>query len=1000
MIPLPTRKVEALLAFLVLYPEEHAREKLASLFWGDFPDMQARSSLRNALTILRKHLDDHLFLAERESVRFNPVYPLWVDALEFEKQVNKFISEASPDSCLVDLELYQGDLLPDWYDDWVVPKREHYRNLYLNTLLRLTEGFRSRGQYENAVRSAQMVLLNDPSSERAHQHLMFCYVALGNRSAALRQYEECEHILRDDLGVRPMPATVRLYERIKESVAEHKPREAMLTNMPIPLTSFIGRERELEEVKPLLFNTRLLTLTGAGGSGKTRLAIRVATDLIESFKDGVWWVDLAPLMDQMLVPQAVASVLGIREMANQSLIEALTSYLREKDLLLVLDNCEHLVRACAHVAQTLLSVCPNVKILATSREGIGLTGETVWRVPGLSIPDRQHVPAVDTLTGYDGVRLFVERAAAVAPGFSLTQENAATVAQLCIRLDGIPLAIELATACVKVLTVEQIMMRLEDRYHLLIGGSRTALPRHRTLRATMDWSFKLLSEEERMLFRRLAVFAGTCSLDAVESICSGDGIAKDRVLILLASLIDKSLVTCESNDGTARYRLLDTIREYGQVKLQQSAESQRVRNRHLDFFLALAEKAETGLLGAEQLVWLRRLGAEHDNLRTALKWSEGDRNRVGAGLRLASALWRFWEIRGYLSEGREWLAALLSRSEAGDGRAQARAGALNTAGRLALFQSDFTAARLLLEESLATWQDLGPSGRWGVAISLMGLGRVAFRLDDFGRAQILYEASLAIFRELGSSGEWGIAASLMGLGIVASSQGDYARALALIEESLALCRKLGDQVGIAASLKYLGDVVYRQGDYGRTLALTEESLAISKALEDKVGIGMSLNHLGDVAYHYGDYDRAVALYGEGLEIFRQVGVKGSIVMSLNDIGQVALARGDRRRALALFRESISLAQELGSKWDIGWCLEGLAVVAALAEQPERAARLFGAVEAMFESIGVRVRPDDRADHDRNVAAVHSRLDEETFAKAWEQGRAMTVQQSIAYAIQF
>lgn len=997
-IHLPTRKVESLFAFLVLHPEEHAREKLAALFWGDFPDLQARTSLRTALTTLRKHLGEHLFLADSRSVQLNPDYPLWVDALEFEKQVTKFISESPLDPGTVDLQLYQGDLLADLYDDWVEPKREHYRDLYLSTLLRLTDYFRSRSQYENAVQVAQKLLMSDPGNERAHQHLMFCYLALGNRSAALRQYEECERILRDDLGVSPMPETLRLHERIKESITEQKPREAMLTNVPIPLTSFIGRQRELEEVKRLLFNTRLLTLRGAGGCGKTRLAIQVATDLVERFKDGVWWVELAPLMDEMLVPQVVASALGIREMANQSLIEALTSFLREKNLLLVLDNCEHLIGACAQFAQAVLSVCPNVKILTTSRQRIGLTGETVWRVPELSMPDLQHVPSAELLMGYDGIRLFVERAAAVASGFLLTEENASAVAQLCIRLDGIPLAIELAAACIEVLAVEEIIAHLEDRFRLLMGGSRTALPRHRTLQATMDWSYELLSKEEQMLLRRLSVFAGSCSLEAAESICSGGGIEKDQVLNLLGSLIDKSLVTLEAYGGTARYGLLDTIREYGRVKLQQSAESQWVQNRHLEFFLTLAEQAEAKLLGAEQLVWVRRLQVEHANLRTALRWSEGDQYGVEAGLRLAGALWRFWEICGYLSEGREWLATLLSNTKAREGSTEARARALTAAGRLALFQGDFSAAWLLLEEGLAIWQDLGPLGQWGVAISLMGIGRVAFRQDNYARAEVLFEESLATFRGVGSTGKWGVAASLMGLGAVAATQGDYARAWALNDESLGVCRELGDKVGMAASLKYLADIAYRQGDYDRTLALTEESLAMSKELGDKVGIGMSLNHLGDVAYHYGDYARALALYGESLEIFKEVGVKGSIAMSLNDMGQVALAQGNSSWALALFSQSLSLAKELGSKWDLGWCLEGLAGVAALTGQYERAARLFGVVEALFESIGFRVRPDDRADHDRKVAAVHARLEKETFDKAWEEGRAMTLEQAIAYGM--
>ncbi|MBI4758573.1 MAG: hypothetical protein HY783_06185 [Chloroflexi bacterium] len=536
LIHLPTRKVESLLADLVLQPEKHSREKLAALFWGDVTDTQARCSLRKALTLLRKSLGDEILIADREAVQINPASPLWVDALEFKR-----ISEESEIENLESaIELYRGDLLSDFYDDWILPEQEHFRTLYLDMLLRLTQEMRSRSEYERAIAFAHQVLASDAADERAHQHLMFCYLAIGNRSAALQQYEECERVLQEELGVKPMPETTALYQWIKQVPLQPRVHAALLTNLPIPLSSFIGREREMAEVKQLLRSakTRLLTFTGAGGCGKTRLAIQVAADLVDSFKEGVWWVELAGLMDATLLPQAVAKVLGVREVPNEPLSQVLASYLRGKQLLLVLDNCEHLVTACAQLAQVLLTASPGLKILITSREVLNITGEIAWRVPSLSLPDLRNLPPIPQLTQYEGVRLFVERAIAANPNFALIAQNAQAVAQVCIRLDGIPLAIELAVARVKYLSVQQIAARLDDRFNLLTVGSRTALPRHQTLRATLDWSYDLLTDAERVLFHRLSVFAGGFTLQAVEAVCADKDETNELAMLQPTTLLD------------------------------------------------------------------------------------------------------------------------------------------------------------------------------------------------------------------------------------------------------------------------------------------------------------------------------------------------------------------------------------------------------------------------------------------------------------------------------
>jgi len=386
MIHLPTRKIESLLAYLVLHPEPHPREKLAALLWGDVTDAQARGSLRKALTLLRKYLGSEILLADREAVQLNPGLSLWCDAREFHAQATGFLTSASADPSAVDIELYRGDLLADFYDDWIMPERERYRALYLETLLQLTQAKRSRSEYARAIELAQKILISDAANERAHQHLMFCYLATGKRSEALKQYKECERALEIELDVEPAPETTALFEWIQQTPSERKSPVALITNLPIPLSSFVGRKQEMTEIKRWLSRTRLLTLTGAGGCGKTRLAIQVATDLVDSFKDGVWWVDLAPLSDAALVPQMAAKALGLRGEPNEPLMETLRRHLRPKQLLFVLDNCEHLVDACAQLAEGLLKACPALKIMITSREALGLIGETVWRVPSLPLP--------------------------------------------------------------------------------------------------------------------------------------------------------------------------------------------------------------------------------------------------------------------------------------------------------------------------------------------------------------------------------------------------------------------------------------------------------------------------------------------------------------------------------------------------------------------------------------------------------------------------------------
>jgi len=631
--------------------------------------------------------------------------------------------------------------------------------------------------------------------------------------------------------------------------------EAFAHNLPRQLTTFIGRRREIAEVKRLLSETRLVTLTGTGGAGKTRLALQVAAELVDVYPDGVWFVELATLTDPILVPQAVAGSLGLRELPDRPLLAVLLERLERKHLLLVLDNCEHLVEACAHLTVALLQACPGLRVLATSREALSVPGEAVWRVPPLSLPDLERMPSAEELLQYEAVQLFVERARAVRPDFALTSTDARAVLELCRRLDGIPLAVELAAARMSAMSVVQIAERLGDRFRLLTGRGRTVLPRHQTLKAAVDWSYHLLSGEEKAVWRRLSVFAGGWTLEAGEAIGEGGEVGARDVLDLLAQLVFKSLVIMDEMAGSGRYRFLETLAQYGRDRLLESGEADAVRNRHLVWFLQVAEQAEPELVGAQQTAWLARLEAEHDNLRAAMEWSlnGGDPE---AGLRLASAVWRFWFIHGYLSEGRRWLEALLKRNDRFS--ATVRANALLAAGNLAVFgQSDYEGGRSYYEESLALWREVGDDR--GVARLLNGLGMLAAGQGDHATARTLYEESLAIRRTLGDT--WGVANSLHNLGRVLFRQGNYPTANALLKESLAMWRELGDRQNIAMALVNLGFVACSQEEYQSATAYVAESLTIRQELEDKRGIAYALEGFAWLAAARGSGARAARLFG-------------------------------------------------------------------------------------------------------------------------------------------
>lgn len=722
-------------------------------------------------------------------------------------------------------------------------------------------------------------------------------------------------------------------------------------NLPLQVNRFIGREHEMSAVRELLENTRLLTLTGAGGSGKSRLALQLATDLLEKFSHGVWWVELAALSDPVLVPQALASVVGIPERSGFTVTEALSDALRHKHLLLVLDNCEHLLAACVQLIETLLRTCPQLRVLVTSREALTITGETIWLVLPLRVPNSYQPSPIEGLLTYEAVQLFYERARSVLPSFTLTAENAPAVVQVCRRLDGMPLALELAAARMRALSVEQILARLDDAYRLLTGGSRSALPRQQTLRAAMDWSYTLLSADEQAFFRRLSVFAGSFSLEAAAAICAGEPGEADDVLDLLSALIDKSLVLMEQRHGEARYHLLETIRQYGQEKLQENAEAAKVRRTHRDWFASLAEQVESATLDAQQQKVFDRLEAEHDNLRAALGWSL-EQQEAETAVQISAAIGRFWLLRGHMSEGRRWLERALSGFSE---KNALRAKALNVAAILASLQDDYKAARTQVDESLALSRELGEKKQTGYALYI--LGRLSRVEGNYVGAVNYFEESLALFRQLDEKHDMALA--LSGLGLTVLYLEEYERATSLSEESLALSRELGDPRAIASWLTNLGIIMLARGMHTRAQELCEESLAIRKAL----------------AY------------------------KGGCAHTLTILGRIALAQGAYERATACYKESLTLRQETGEKEGIATALEGLAAVTRMQGQLVSAARLYGSAESLRTLLGAPLTPIDRPYYQQNVTAIRAQLDEPTFLKAWTAGQAMTLEEAIAEAVQ-
>lgn len=856
---LPRRKVESLLAYLALHPEEQPRDRLSATLWGESADADARHSLRNGLYLLSQTLGSEAILCSRDTVQMNPRFPLWIDAAIFRRQAASFLSQPTSDVHAAGLDIYTGDLLADFYDDWIISERDHLRALYVETILRVVQSLRSQGQYDRAIQFAQRVLAIEPAQERAHQHMMFCFIAMGDRSAALRQYEACKQALLADLGVDPAADTTALYRWIRGLSDHSRSSAASITNLPVPLSSFVGRAHDMAEVKQLLPRARLLTLTGPAGSGKTRLAVQIASDLVDRYRDGVWFIHLAGVQDEAGVALEAARVLGVRRSGDLDLNAALASSLQGKQVLLVLDNCEHLLVAAAELAHHLLASSSSLSILATSRQPLGIAGEVVWQVRPLSLPTEQSTRAIESLTQFESIRLFAERARSARPDMALTDQDASALAAICQQLDGMPLAIELAAVHTRALSIGQIADHLEDSLDLL-RSSGSGPARHRSLRAAIEWSYNLLSAEEQALLRALAVFIGGCSLAGAKSVADNKGSLNDAAY-LISQLVDKSLLVASEADSEQRYSMLHVVRQFAWDRLEQAGEKDAAMRRYAAFLAHVVDDVELKFAKSDPHA-ARQISVEYNNLRHAIAWCQ-KQGEIALGLRLVPSPWVC--VDGDVRDPNEWLAALLAAPA--DVPSIVRGRALAKASSWSRWQGDLQQGMPLAEESLALCRQSGDKP--SIALATHQVGRAAMEAGQIERAVPSIEQALAMYRELGYN-----VLSLWPLVILAYArmqQGEIAQADRLCDEVLAGAREFDVTWGLQMAALLKASMARERGDLALAADLDREAL-LAQARGEKRDIGIGLQWVARTAAQQGRDGRAAILWGAALNALQRYGV--------------------------------------------------------------------------------------------------------------------------------
>ena len=946
----------ALLVYLAVAEPRgfHRRDSLLTLFWPELPEKRARNGLNKTLHFLRSYLGADVVVSRGTvDVGLDPG-SVWCDAVTFEEALEggRF-AEA--------IELYEGPFLDGFhvseageFEHWVDRQREHFELRYAAALEELAARAAQREDWTASVELWRKLVDLDPSNSRAVIGLMEGLESSGERAAALQEAERHAKVLREEFEAEPDIEVEAFAERLRQAPRALPPRpEEGPSHLPRQPDPLVGRERETVRLRQMLEDptVRLITLTGPGGAGKTRLAIHVAGKVLERFPDGVFFVSLGTLRDAGLVGVTIARTIGVTPAPGAEVLDSLRGSLKRRRCLLVLDGFET-VQPAADLISDLLEETEHLEVLVTSRVVLRLRGERVFPVPPLSVPDREPVPAVADLREYGAISLFIQRAQAADPEFELTDENRRAVARICAGLDGLPLAIELAAARVRLLEPSMILSRLGQRFELLRGGPRDLPERQQTLRRTFDWSYDLLSESQRRLFRHLCVFVGGCSLEAVRRVCYPENDDESMVLDDLSSLVDNSLLRHVSVfEDEPRFEMLDTIREYGRRLLADGGELADLQRRHALYFLELAERAEPGLAGKRQAVWLDRLEPEFANVQAVLDWAL-EWGEIELAVRLGSALWWFMWLRGHFTEMRWRLDQALAR-------------------------------RSLLPASLQ-------------ANLMIARGAIASVNGEHERAMALFQEALGVERE--RLGVRQVTQVLRSMAIALSRQGEYQRATELLDECLALSREMESPTEVTAALRGLAKMALHVRDYERAERLYDEALDLSRAHADRNGVVWALHGLGEVARHRGDFDGAATLLKEGLRICREIDSKpGTAYLGLAS-AHVARYQGDLGEARRRYQEALRLLYELGNRRRVAICLFGLAALDVRENAFERALVLMGAVDPMSETGGIQLAPVDQAEYERAVVAIRSRMEDAEIERLRQTGREMDLERVLELAL--
>jgi len=1045
---LRSRKALWLLALLILRGGRPVqREWLATILWPDADQAAGLANLRTNLSELRSALG-----AEGKRLQTTDRHTISLEILDADIDVTQFdqaIKRATSPTLSVSIELYRGPLLEGCSEEWVHQERAARERDCLGALEKLGKAALRDGDFANAERWYRRAILIDPWWDGARRGLMEALANSGDVNEALQVYRSFDALLRSDSASVPDKQTTALYLRLRSEASQQDPllssqgsktsSPGINGRLPHPITELVGREDERIEVAGLLRSSRLVTLTGFGGIGKTRLALDVVTDIAREYPDGVWLIPLDAITAPQLLPKQLTLVLGLSDRPGQSSFEVACEYLRDKRLLLVLDNCEHLHDSVAELATSLLQECRGVKLLATSREPLGITGEVAWLVPSLAVPDPEHLPSgaatlERVLMAYDGVRLFVERAQAARRDFRLRAENAQLVVKICAALEGIPLAIEIAAARTNAMSLDRMFEGLYDLIGAPGPSKNGGVPRHNTMHAAVDWSHELLSDAERTLLRRLSIFSGGWTLEAAEKVCT-EGLDSASILNYVSALVQKSLVVFDDSNGEpgGRYRLLEAVRQFADAKLGKANERETTAQRHLTWCIELAEEAMPFLLAPGGGTWVARLEAERGNFGRALQWSMSEKDYGADAQRLVASLWKFWHTQGNCREGLRYIDGILANTEVmpaelcklllakgslnyRGSNPQAAKGTLERArdtamevgdkyvaaeasrilGGIANCQLDTPSAIRYYRESTGLFEEIGDLKSAAFTRLREGLCSFRERGQTYDTVRPFLENSILEFRELGDpySLKW----ALDQLCNFAKIHGDFALAQALLEEVLRINHEIGDKVGSAWAIFHLGTLAESQSDLSRAEIRYEECLRLFRDHVGGRGTAWSLLGLGNIAIDRREYGRARAFYLECLNIFETVGETSGVSHTLIGLAIIERVEGNLAESYSLLARSLQITHEVPDSHAAAEALSEMAALLMVVHQMEEAVKLYAAASAVQKRLGYTPYAHDKARIDEEIGQARSVLDEEAFRGSWHKGEAMSWNEAVGFAL--